>query len=159
MTKIIKTILLCLITVCLIIGILFITSVYWNPSIWGSHSLGKNLYSMEWDGGGQIIVYNDKPTGKTVFSGAYVIPSNKDTAQNLVVQKINYDNQWIIAKAVKKEIKQVYYFIIDKSFNIKGLDWHKDNCDSIIQSHVFRFDSISFYKELNIRNINLTFGE
>lgn len=46
--------------------------------------------------------------------------------------------------------------MIDKSFNIKNLDWEIVNCDSIIQSHIIStFDSISFEKILRDKNIGL----
>ncbi|GHT17536.1 hypothetical protein FACS189429_1830 [Bacteroidia bacterium] len=148
------------IIVILIFG-LFITAEWWCPSMWGSHKLGNNLYAMDWDGGVQIIVYNDNPHGRTVYSGAYVIPNpnTTDSIYNVRIQNINFNKKWVIVKAESVTNNKECYFLIDKSFNLKGLDWQKDNCDSIIQSHITEYsDFPTFYQELQNRKIELDFG-
>jgi len=139
--------------------ILFFTSEWWFPSMWGSHSLGNNLYALDWDSGGQIIVYNENPKGRTVYSGVYIIPNpnSNDSAFNVSIRNIKFNKEWVIIKA-EQQHNEYCYFLIHKNFNIKGLDWQKDNCDSIIQNSITGpLDSMAFYNLLRERNIDLTF--
>jgi len=143
-----------------IIVILFLTSEWWCPSMWGSYSLGNNLYAMDWDGGVQIIVYNENPKGRTVYSGVYVIPNpnSNDSTFNVIIRDIKFNKEWVIVKAEQQQ-NEYCYFLIHKNFNIKGLDWQKDNCDSIIQSNITQYYNLStFYEVLKQKHINLKFS-
>ena len=157
MNKIFKKGLLILISIIVIFILLFMTSEWWCPSMWGSHCLGNNLYAMDWDGGVQIIVYNDRPSGRTVYSGAYIIPSS-DNIYQVQIEDIKFNKEWIIVQANHNNEHKKCYFLIHKNFSIKGLDWQKDNCDSIIRSHIkVYYDLPVFNGELKEKKIDLKF--
>ena len=77
-----------------------------------------------------------------------------------LVKSAKANDRWVIVKALTTESDKLCYYLIDKSFNIKNLDWEIVNCDSIIQSHIIStFDSISFEKILKDKNIGLKFDK
>ncbi|MBP9993413.1 MAG: hypothetical protein KBT67_00510 [bacterium] len=121
---------------------LFLLSEWLFPSFWGSYNLGNDLYMMEWDGNCRIIVYNNHVKTRTCFSGAYVIPNLEvDPTIRVITAKSN--KHWVIVEAYKNYDKDDRcYFVIDKSFDLNGLDWQKDRCDSIIQSHIILLNSV-----------------
>lgn len=138
---------------------LTIISLWFYPEFWGSKYLGNNFYAMDWDGNTKIIVYNDKSLTRAVFSGAYIIPdpNNKNNRYGVEIKDIKFNDRWIIVKT-KNSTNIESFFLIDKNFNIKGLDWQKDNCDSIIQLHITHCKDLnSFYRYLTDKKINLKF--
>jgi hypothetical protein len=154
-----KKILITPIVILLLFVLLFFTSEWWCPSMWGSHSLGNNLYAMDWDGNTQIVVYRDKENlkGRTCYNGSNVIPSSDSTYQ-VRVEDIEFNKEWVIVKAEQVKDKKECYFVIHKKFNIEGLDWQKNNCDSILQSHITGpLSLIEFKSKINKLNIELTF--
>ncbi|WP_373728868.1 hypothetical protein [Bacteroides heparinolyticus] len=138
-----------------ILVVLFLYLSEWLfPSFWGSYKLGNGLFMMDWDGNYRIIVYNPNPSGNTCYSGAYIIPdknSHCSTDRSLGVIDAKSDKKWVAVIAFEGESHQdTCYFLIDKSFDVDGLDWQKDKCDSIIQSHIIRYDAKqSFYEKLD----------
>ena len=109
---------------------------------------------MDWERGNKIIVYCSRKTGRTCSGGSPVIPH--EHPREVYVKSAKANDRWVIVKALTTESDKLCYYLIDKSFNIKNLDWEIVNCDSIIQSHIIStFDSISFEKILRDKN----FGE
>ncbi|GHT00876.1 hypothetical protein FACS189421_13350 [Bacteroidia bacterium] len=148
----------------LLIGLDF--SSNWLFPEWssGSYDLGNNLYMMEWDGGGRIIVHCSRKKGKACYGGTYVVPTHKAEYDSLgnwaeLVDDAKFDKKWIIVKSKLIQEKKYCYYIINKDFDIEGLDWEKVNCDSIIQSHIIGpLDSITFSNELEQHKIDLDFS-
>ena len=97
-------------------------------------------------------------TGRTCSGGSPVIPH--EHPREVYVKSAKANDRWVIVKALTTESDKLCYYLIDKSFNIKNLDWEIVNCDSIIQSHIIStFDSISFEKILKDKNIGLKFDK
>jgi hypothetical protein len=148
----------------LLIG-LFFSSEWLFPEWNGSYNLGNNLYMMEWDGGGKIIVYCSNKKGRTCYGGPNVVPTYEREYDSLgnfaeLVENVKFNNEWIIVKSKLIKKKKYHYYIINKDFDINGFDWETVNCDSIIQSHITEYiDSVTFIKELERRNIDLSFSE
>lgn len=136
---------------------LFIFSEWLFPSLWGSYNLGNGLYMMEWDNNSRLIVYNSHPRGKTCYSGIPIIPTS--LSENIRVADAKSNNDWIIVEAYQNnDTLNRFYYLIDKSYRVIGLDWKKDNCDSIIQSYIFRFDNEQlFQNKLYELGIELSF--
>jgi hypothetical protein len=140
--------------------VLFFSSEWLFPEWNGSHNLGNNLYMMEWDGGGRIIVFCSNKEGRTCYGGPRVIPTNErafDDHGNYaeLVENAKVDERWIVVKSKRFQEGTHCYYLIDKNFNIEGLDWNKS--DSIIQSNITGpLDSLEFCTILKKRNINLT---
>ena len=105
--------------------VIFENSEQWFPSWHGSYDLGDNYYAMDWDGGGRIIVYNDHPTKRTCYSGAYVSP------YGYKVIDIYYDSQWICFVAQPSGTDSLKYYIVDKRCEQKSF-----SADSVIIEHI-----------------------
>lgn len=158
MRKIFKYILIAFFSFLLLIIILFFSSEWLFPEWNGSYDLGNNLYMMDWERGNRIIVYCSNKEGRTCYGGLPVIPHNYP--QEVYVKNAKANDKWVIVKAVTTEDNRPRYYLIDKSFDIKGVDRNIINCDSIIQSYIIStFDSLSFDKKLKEKNVNLRFDE
>jgi hypothetical protein len=105
----------------------------------GEYSLGNNLSL--WDNDKEeerVIVYCEGNCN----GGMYVVPTYQrhydSTKQHYAeyVKEAKSNEQWAIAKTLQVQEKQEKYYIINKDFDILGLDCAKSNCDSILQSHV-----------------------
>lgn len=141
----------------LIIGLLSYSN--WLFPEWsGSYNLGNNLYMRDWDCG-KIIMYCTGKRGKVCFAGRYVVPTYErryDNSGNYseMVENAKFNEQWIIVKSKVIKESKYYYYLIDKNFNVDGLDWNKS--DSIIQNHITGpLDSLRFYNLLEERDIKL----
>lgn len=143
----------------LTIGFILIISSEWTfPSISGSHSLGNNLYMMDWDGGGEIIVYGTNIRGNTCYGGIYVVPSVEHN-NKVKVTTAKSNDKWIIVKATQLSDNTIKYYLISKNFNPDNLDCKKQNCDSLLQSYISGpLDSVSFINKLTHEGINLRFS-
>lgn len=149
------------ITIILLSLLLFFTSEWLFPSWWGSHSLGHNLYMLDWDGdgGNKIIVYCSNLRGRTCYSGLSVIPSNSNSGQLWVITAKS-NERWVIVKAKQTQDNKNCYYLISKDFDIDNLNCQKVNCDSMIQSHIVGpLDSIAFMRELSLKNVSLKLSE
>ena len=137
---------------------LFLLSEWLFPSFWGSYDLGKGLYMIEWDNNSRLIVYCSNPRGNTCYNGAPIIPNSLSKDIRVTNAKSNKD--WIIVEASKdNNTLDKYYYLIDKSYNIKGLNWKEDKCDSIIQSHITCFDNKELFEyKLNEYGVKLSFN-
>lgn len=126
--------------------------IYSWPEWWGDYSLGNNYHLLEGDNKDRVIVYCTGKNWGACHAGIAVVPSTKDTS-TLYVENANEDNDWILAKTKNKD-KSESYWIIYKNFKVDLNNCIKNNCDSIIQSHVtgpLTFHSFkSKLKELHI---------
>jgi len=124
----------------------------WN----GSSELGNNLYLLDWEKNGKIIVYCGSKKGNTCYGGVPVIPHNSPS--EVWVKNAISNKKWVIVKAVQTQSKKELFYLINNGFNVEGLDWEQVNCDSIIQSFIFQFQNINdLTKELEQRKIDLRF--
>lgn len=111
----------------------------------GSYNLGKNIYMMDWDGGGRIIVRGTSFEGNVCYGGERLIPlyeNQYDTLGNVVeyVEDAMSDEDWIIARTNNKITLQQKYYILDKR---KISD--KMTTEEIIKKNIVSFaDSIDF---------------
>lgn len=139
-------------TIIFLVGFFF-SSEWLFPEWNGSYDLGKNLYMMDWEKGNKIIVHCSNKSGRTCYGGFPIIPHNYP--REVYVQSAKADDKWIIVKAITTEDNNVCYYLIDKSFNIEGLDWEVVNCDSIIQCQITGpLDSLKFERLKNKYNVS-----
>ena len=136
---------------------LFLSSEWLFPSFWGSYSLGNGLYMIEWVNNSRLIVYCSNPKGNTCYGGIPVIPNSLSDEIRVTNAKSNKD--WIIVEAShNNDTLDKQYYLIDNTYDINGLDWEKDNCDSIIRSHITCFENKeSFENKLYEYGIKLCF--
>ena len=81
----------------------------WMRILHGTQDLGNQFYSMPWDGGHDIVVYNPDVQNDEVYSGMRVID---DT--HIVVTDIEYNNRWIAMTKYNYETKTYSWYILDK---------------------------------------------
>ena len=147
----------------LVISIVFICyiffsffSTWWFPEFYGSYSLGNNIYMLDWDGGGRIIVRGTSIEGNTCYGGERLIPTYEnqyDSIGNIVeyVVDVGADENWIIAKTENKVNLQRKYYIMDKR-NITD----KMAAEEIIKNRIRSFvDSIEFAEKCSNDKIRI----
>lgn len=124
--RIIGKLLLLLLGIMFSIYVLFMLFLFVSDWIWpefnGSHDLGNNIYMLDGDGNGRIIVYCSNKEGKTCCGGSYLIPtyengydSNDNFAEYVVTAKS--DERWVIVKTDNHLIQQRKYYIINKDYD------------------------------------------
>ena len=97
---------------------------YIYPEIWGSHSLGNDIYLLDGDGANRgVIVFTDKEDlcGNTSYGGSTIIPLrdigyNDSTGYDYVVNT-SYDENWIIVQTQYYGTQNYRYYIISKDFD------------------------------------------
>lgn len=145
---------LTIITICIC---LFMFATEWGwPEFNGSYFLGKNIYMIEWDGGGRVIVQGSNIRGNTCYGGSLLIPTYENQfdsaghfAEYVVDAKAN-DN-WIIAKTDNRLNHQRKYYIINKQHDTETLD-----AKEIIESYITSFtDSCKFAKKCQFNGIKI----
>lgn len=133
------------IIVCTCFTSFFFMSNCGSPGFNGSYNLGKNIYMIDWDGGGRIIVRGTSFEGNVCYGGERLIPlyeNQYDTLGNVVeyVEDAMSDEDWIIARTNNKITLQHKYYILDKR---KISD--KITTEEIIKKNIVSFaDSIDF---------------
>ncbi|MBR3699053.1 MAG: hypothetical protein IKM85_05965 [Bacteroidales bacterium] len=135
---IVSIIVITLLLVLFLLWICFFISDYLYE---GKNRLGNNIYMVE-DGKYRAVVYCTKHKGNTCYVGIPMIPQiSSDDISVITAESIN---NWIIVEAYHHHDgnKQMCYFLIDKTFDIKDLDCKECNCDSILQSHITQFDHL-----------------
>lgn len=151
---------LAIIIVCACCLILSVVSVWFWPEFHGSYSLGNNVYMMDWDGPGRIIVRGSSFEGKTCFGGAPLIPSYEnqyDGKGNIVEYVVDAmsDENWIIAKTENKVTSERKYYIMDKR-NISD----EEPTEEMIKNRIESFsDSIAFSQKCEINKITIKWGK
>ncbi|MBM6994000.1 MAG: hypothetical protein I3J02_12200 [Prevotella sp.] len=133
---------------------LFISN-WWLPELNGSYCLGKNIYMIDWDGGGRIIVRGTSVEGNTCYGGERLIPlyeEQYDTIGNVVeyVEDAASNENWIVARTNNKITRQRKYYILDKK-----TIFDKMSTEEIIKKIECFTDSILFAQKCSKENINL----
>ena len=82
----------------------------WMRILYGTQDLGKHFYSIPWDGGHDIVVYNEDVQNDEVYSGIRVID---DT--HIIVTDIEYDDRWIAMTTYNYKTKTNSWYILDKN--------------------------------------------
>ena len=103
----------------LIIGILislFHASEWLWPELWGSRSLGNNLYLINWEKGAKIVVYCKNPRGNTCYSGSYVVPAGPVSATKEDVREAVTSEHYIIILSYLIEQDKYKYYVISKEY-------------------------------------------
>lgn len=131
-------------------------STWWYPEFNGSYNLGKNIYMLDWDGGGRIIVRGASFEGNTCYGGELLIPTYENQYDSMG-NEVEYvtdavsDEHWIIARTNNKITLQRNYYIIDKR-NITD----EMTTEEIIKNRIRSFvDSIEFAEKCSNYNINI----
>ena len=123
---------------------LFATEWVW-PEFNGSYPLGGNIYMLERDGGGCVIVQGSNIRGNTCYGGSQLIPTYENQYDSLgnfaeYVVDAKADDNWIIAKTDNKLNHRSRYYIINKQHDIETLD-----AKEIIEKYITSFtDSCEF---------------
>ena len=100
--------------------------IYVSDWIWpeynGSYDLGNNIYMLEWDGGGKIIVNGTTIEGNTCYSGEPLIPTYENQYDSIgnfaeYVVDAKSDDNWVIAKTNNHISNQRKYYILNKKYN------------------------------------------
>lgn len=133
-------------------------STYVFPEIWGSKSLGKNLYTMDWDSGEKIIVLGHGFDGNVCVVGSSIVPTPENQTDSLgkfaeYVSDVKFDNKFVIVRTGNFRSGKVKYYIIDKNYDV-------DNIlpETIIKDYTTVYDdSVSFANDCLRRNIKLKF--
>lgn len=131
-------------------------SNWWYPEFNGSYNLGKNIYMLDWDSGGRIIVRGASFEGNTCYGGELLIPTYENQYDSMG-NEVEYvtdavsDEHWIIARTNNKITLQRKYYIIDKR-NITD----EMTTEEIIKNRIRSFvDSIEFAEKCSNYNINI----
>ena len=149
-----STIVIIIVFICFLISMEI--SCWWFPEFNGSYSLGNNIYMLDWDGGGKIIVRGSSFEGNTCLGGESLIPTNEnqyDSVGNFAEQVVDAkaDENWIIAKTENKINLQRKYYILDKR-NITD----KMATEEIIKNRIISFvDSIEFAEKCSKDKIQI----
>lgn len=133
-------------------SVFFVTSEWTFPSLWGSHSLGNNLYMLDWEKGSKIIVFCSFKRGETCYGGTPIIPDTDNTHQ-MRIKDVAFNTKWIIVKTLYYEDSKELYYIIDKNFPPDSLSTSDDVRNYIIGP----LEIEPFLHELKIKNIRLKF--
>lgn len=135
-------------------------STWWFPEFNGAYNLGNNIYMLDWDGGGKIIVRGSSIEGNTCYGGERLIPTYEnqyDSMGNIaeLVVDAKADENWIIAKTENKINLQRKYYILDKR-NITD----KMATEEIIKKRIRSFvDSIEFAKKCSNDKMRIQWAE
>ncbi len=143
--KIILYIIGCLLTIIICVFLFLFAAEWLWPELNGSYSLGNNIYMIEWDGGGRVIVQGTNIHGNTCYGGSPLIPSYVNQYDSLgnhaeYVIDAKVDGNWVIAMTNNKISNQRKFYILNKEYNPDIVD-----VDSIINTKIESFtDSNEF---------------
>ena len=140
--------------------VIILLLIYASDWIWpeynGSYDLGNNIYMLEWDGGGKIIVNGTRIKGNICYSGESLIPTYENQYDSLghfaeYVVDAKADDSWIIVKTNNHINNQRNYYILDKRHNT-----NKISAQDIINTKIKAFtDSIEFAKSCSKNRIDI----
>ena len=143
--KVIVHVLGWLLAIAICLGLfLFATEWIW-PEYNGSYSLGNNIYMIEWNGGGRVIVLGSNMYGKTCYGGSQLIPTYENQYDSLghfdeYVIDAKADDSLIIIKTNNHINNKQNYYILDKRYNPNKL-----SAQDIINTKIKAFtDSLEF---------------
>ena len=103
-----------------VIALFVLYLLFWPDD--SSYDLGNNIYMMEWDGGGRIIVNCTSKSGRTCTGGYDLIPTYENSVDNNgrfaeYVVTAKSDEKWVIVKTDNFQSKQHKYYIINKDYD------------------------------------------
>lgn len=127
-------------------------SLWLFPEPNGSYNLGGDLYLLTWDEGINTVVYADENDMRRneCYGGNRIIPQDEDC--NIKIKYIDFNDNWIILKALIVDTNYYIYYIIDMSF----INIYEDNKQLNILDYIYSTrDSIEFNTKVNENNINL----
>ena len=136
-----------------VIIMLFIYASDWIwPEFNGSYSLGNNIYMIEWDGGGKMIVNGTTIEGNTCYSGQPLIPTYENQYDSIgnfaeYVVDAKSDDNWIIAKTSNHINNQRKYYILNKKYNP-----NKMTVEDIISTKIVFFTDSNEFAKKCLRN-------
>ena len=139
--------------------IVFVTS----NKFWGDNPLGNRFSLLEGDCKEDRIIVYCTNKDRICSGGMYVIPTykrhiNAKGEYAEYVEDAESNDRWIVAKTIQIAENKANYWILDKNFSIENTDCEKNDCDSIIQSHVIGPLSFEVFKtELKKLNIDIEF--
>ncbi len=132
------------------------TATWLWPGFYGSYSLGNNIYMLEWDGGGKIIVNGTRIKGNTCYGGEPLIPTNENQYDSLghfaeYVIEAKANNNWIIVRTNNHMNNQRKYYILDKRYNPNNTP-----VEDIVNTKIELYsDSSEFAKKCSIHHIDI----
>ena len=134
----------------------FVYAAAWLwPGFYGSYSLGSNIYMLEWDGGGYVIVQGSNIHGNTCYGGNQLIPTYEnqyDSAGNFAeyVVDAKSDDNWVVAKTDNNSNHQRKFYLIDKK------DIEHVSSEEILNHRIACFsDSTKYVRECKKRRIRI----
>ena len=131
----------------------FVYAATWLwPDFYGSYSLGNNIYMLEGDGGGKMIVNGTTIKGNTCYSGQPLIPTYENQYDSLghsaeYVVDVKADDNWIIAKTNNHISNQQKYYILNKKYNPD-----KMTVEDIISTKIMFFTDSNEFAKKCLRN-------
>lgn len=125
--------------------------------MWPEYNLGNNIYMMEWDGGGRIVVLCSHVEGKECYGGSQLIPTNENHCDSLgryveYVVTAKSDERWVIVKTNNKQSRQSKYYVINKDYDPNEMT-AQDIIDTKIECFTDRseFDNYCLKNGINIK--------
>lgn len=128
------------------------------PEVWGSYSLGKNIYMLENEGYGRFIVQGWSMSGRVCRSGENIVPLMSEMYDSLgqraqYVVDAKYNRESIIVRTDNYQTHCRKYYIISKDFTDERIQ-----VDSIINNYLWEFtDSTEFIARCEKDGIPLRF--
>ena len=128
------------------------------PEVWGSYSLGKNIYMMEDALDGYYIVQGRKVRTRVCEHGDYIVPLMSEMYDSLgreaeYVVDAKYNRESIIVRTDNYQTHCRKYYIISKDFTDERIQ-----VDSIINNYLWEFtDSNEFIARCEKDGIALRF--
>lgn len=111
----------------------------WMRMLHGTQNLGNNFYSIPWDGGYNIVVYNDNVRNDDVYSGMRVINDS-----HVEITDIMHNDRWIAMTAYDFQNKTYSWYILDK--NCIPIETQSvDSIRVLIQKGLTRYDSEEYF--------------
>ena len=116
---------------------------------WGVTELGNNFVLFYGEGKEKTsLLYCTTPKSRCCSSGLPIIDSG--------VSQYNYDKHWIIAKSKSLTNDSVYYWVIDKNFDVKFV-YDSGMREKILKYEYGPLDSIQFVNKIKENAIGVTF--
>ena len=125
------------------------------PSLFGSYSLGNNIYLSGQASMSVVYPSTYDMHGRTAKGGMLLIPDIRLYADSVFssehVRDANFDDNWIIVKTTGNTITHKRYYIIDKNFDPETLEF-----DEVIDNHIVGYsDSLEFASACRSKGITL----
>ncbi|MGM9828530.1 MAG: hypothetical protein ACI30C_00680 [Muribaculaceae bacterium] len=135
----------------IIMLLIYVSDWIW-PEYNGSYDLGNNIYMLEWDGGGKIIVNGATIEGNTCYGGASLIPTYENQYDSIgnfaeYVVDAKSDDNWVIAKTNNHISHQRKYYILNKKYNP-----NKMTVEDIISTKIVFFTDSNEFAKKCLRN-------